>query len=1111
MSTAARPQVSRQSRFAGCLLGGAVGDALGYPIEFLGEPSIRSQYGPAGIQTLPRPALISDDTQMTLFTAAGQIYALSRGRAAAAPDLFLAYCEWLGTQGDTSRMDDPDNPRIFLYHRRELHACRAPGNTCLAALRTSPHGGTPEQPVNNSKGCGGVMRVAPIGLAGAAQTDRAYALRLAAEAAALTHGHPYGFLSAALLAAIIQDALDAPAGSRLETIVRQAAGEVRRLFSAWAETEPLCGTAEAAAALALDAGCSDLDGVHRFGEGWIGEEALYIAIFAAVRHQDDFGAAIRCAVNHRGDSDSTGSIAGNILGAWLGEEAVAAAFSLDDLELSSLIRDVALQLEAVSRPKPQPTPDMEQTGNPFRSPFSSTASTASAAPARPEVSFRGMRPEMAEPVPDYRPGSTVFGDWTVREALGAGSFGSVYRLEKEGYGFVTASALKVIRVPQSPSDIRAVLSEGLDEQSATAYFQGLVDEIAREISVMAALKSHPNIVSYEDHRVLPHAGSIGWDIQIRMELLTSLNDYLRAHPFTPQDVRELGLQLSSALEFCETKQLIHRDIKPENIFVSESGQFKLGDFGVARTAEKTTGGLSKKGTEAYMAPEVYLGRPYGPSVDLYSLGLVLYRLCNHNRLPLFPAWPEPITFQSREQALSRRMQGVPLPPPDQADPALAAVILRACAYDPKDRYHTAAELRQALASPPAPPASPDPPRFFTSPQPARPEIDFDKTAYVLPGQNPPPKPSPEPPRFTPPQPAWSEIDFDKTAYVLPGRKTPPPETPPEPEKPKPVEPEKPKPQEPEAPDIEPGPDGFVGRAEYRASVQTLTYRRNPDAKTAAVLETLSGEGKAVLWVTKKFAECCGSNPLTVSLTSGAFWSISGPAATAWLTKLLTVGSTVVIHCRYPGFPRYQEEITLHLVEPKLMQASNALLDGVANLVYVYGSGGKCSCQMRQLANFRPAPGIINAFSGGNPFLSLRNDVCVEHPIWVTTAISQLKTALQIPLPGSGGTITIPVLNKTGESGVPLAVTRLQREFTVHGRTELLPTGVWYQVILDVQSPVYAIWDRAAHQVIWAEDPAAFQHSDSHVSPDDVPELQKTGGGGTTSGPANPFYRFAVQK
>ena len=1079
MSTAARPTVSRRSCFAGCLLGGAVGDALGYPIEFLGEPSIRSQYGPAGIQALPRPALISDDTQMTLFTAAGQIYALSRGRAAAAPDLFLAYCEWLGTQGDTSRMNDPANPRIFLYHRRELHACRAPGNTCLAALRTSPHGGTPEQPVNNSKGCGGVMRVAPIGLAGAALADRAYALRLAAEAAALTHGHPYGFLSAALLAAIIQDALDAPAGSRLETVIRQAASEVRRLFSAWAETEPLCGTAEAAVSLALDAGCSDLDGVHRFGEGWIGEEALYIAIFAAVRHQDNFGAAIRCAVNHRGDSDSTGSIAGNILGAWLGEEAVSAAFSLDDLELSVLIRDVALQLEAASRPKPQPTPDMEQTGNPFRPSFSSTAP---AAPARPEVSFRGTHPEAAEVVPDYSPGSIVFGDWTVRETLGAGSFGSVYRLEKEGYGFVTASALKVIRVPQSPSDVRAVLSEGLDEQSATAYFQGLVDEIAREISVMAALKSHPNIVSYEDHRVLPHAGSIGWDIQIRMELLTSLNDYLRTHPFTPQDVRELGLQLSSALEFCETKQLIHRDIKPENIFVSESGQFKLGDFGVARTAEKTTGGLSKKGTEAYMAPEVYLGRPYGPSVDLYSLGLVLYRLCNHNRLPFFPAWPEPITFQSREQALSRRMQGAPLPPPDQADPVLAAVILRACAYDPKDRYHTAAELRQALASPPAQPAPP------------------------------------EPLRFTPPQPAWSEIDFDKTAYVLPRRKTTP-QPPPEPEKPRPIEPEKPKPQgpekakptEPEAPDIEPGPDGFVGRAEYRAGVQTLTYRRNPDAKTAAVLETLSGEGKAVLWVTKKFAECCGSNPLTVSLTSGAFWSISGAAATAWLTKLLTVGSSVVICCRYPGFPRYQEEITLHLVEPKLMQASNALLDGVSNLVYVYGSGGKCSCQMQQLATFRPVPGVISAFSGGNPFLSVWNDLCTERPIWVTTAISQLKTALQISLPGSGGTITIPALNKAGESGVPLAVIRLQREFTVRGRTELLPTGVWYQVILDIQSPVFAVWDRTAHQVIWAENPDALQRGDSHVSPDDVPELQKTGSGGTTSGPANPFYRFAVQK
>lgn len=296
----------------------------------------------------------------------------------------------------------------------------------------------------------------------------------------------------------------------------------------------------------------------------------------------------------------------------------------------------------------------------------------------------GTRPDEAT-APDYRPGTLVFGDWVVAEQLGAGAFGAVYRLQKHSYGFTTESAMKVIRIPQSQADVRSILSEGMDQGSATDYFRGVVDEIVQEIAVMAQLKSHPAIVSYEDHQILPHEGSIGWDILIRMELLTSLIDYQQKHPLQREDILALGTRSAVQLAFCETRHLIHRDIKPENIFVNDTGFFKLGDFGVARTVERTSGSLSKKGTESYMAPEVYLGKPYGPSVDLYSLGLVLYRLCNHNRLPFFPAYPAPITFRAREDALSHRMRGDALPPPDQADPALSAVILKACAYHPEDR------------------------------------------------------------------------------------------------------------------------------------------------------------------------------------------------------------------------------------------------------------------------------------------------------------------------------------------------------------------------------------------------------------------------------------------
>ena len=297
---------------------------------------------------------------------------------------------------------------------------------------------------------------------------------------------------------------------------------------------------------------------------------------------------------------------------------------------------------------------------------------------------------------EYVVGTRVFGDWEIVCQLGAGSFGTVYELQKNNFGITGRSALKVIRVPHSPGDYRAAINDGMDEQSVTSYFQGMVNEIVKEITVMSSLKGHPNIVGCEDYQVIPHPGEVGWDILIRMELLTSLQEYQMGHPMPEDTVRRLGMDLCSALAFCQKRALIHRDIKPENIFVSEAGAFKLGDFGVARTAEMTSGGMSKKGTESYMAPEVYLAKPYGPSVDLYSLGLVLYKLMNGGRLPFLPPAPQPISFADRENALARRMRGEPLPPPAGASSPFQSVILKACAYEPQARYRTAEEMLSAL-------------------------------------------------------------------------------------------------------------------------------------------------------------------------------------------------------------------------------------------------------------------------------------------------------------------------------------------------------------------------------------------------------------------------------
>ena len=297
---------------------------------------------------------------------------------------------------------------------------------------------------------------------------------------------------------------------------------------------------------------------------------------------------------------------------------------------------------------------------------------------------------------NYSINTVVFGDWKITKEIGEGSYGTVYEIQKTDFGITTHSALKVIRIPRSNADIKSALNEGMDEQSVTSYFQGFVTEIVQEISVMASLKSHPNIVAYEDHCVLEHNGDIGWDILIRMELLTPLQDYIFTHNLNENNILHLAQDICSALAFCQKKGLIHRDIKPENIFTNETGQFKLGDFGVARTIEKTMGGLSKKGTESYMAPEVYLSKPYGSAVDIYSLGLVLYKFMNDNRLPFLPSAPNPITFADRENALCQRMKGEILPPPANASKEFADIILKACAYKPEERYRTAADMLEDI-------------------------------------------------------------------------------------------------------------------------------------------------------------------------------------------------------------------------------------------------------------------------------------------------------------------------------------------------------------------------------------------------------------------------------
>lgn len=329
---------SLRQRFHGCLLGGAVGDALGAPVEFLSDAQIRAQFGPEGIGDFaPAYGLrgaITDDTQMTLFTAEGLIRGMvrmrDRGFASLAGTTAHAYLRWLETQGE--RAPEGLVARGYpgwLVRERRLHAQRAPGATCLSALRAMEGLGAPAR--NDRKGCGGVMRVAPAGLFAAVGQARCEAFELGCELAALTHGHPSGILPAGALALMVQRLAE---GADLRAAIAEAVARVR----AQADHDETLGALERARSLA-DAGADPRAAIAALGAGWVAEEALAIAVYCALVARD-FRHGVLLAVNHGGDSDSTGAITGNLLGAAWGLDAIPAAWR-EAIELADVIATVA--------------------------------------------------------------------------------------------------------------------------------------------------------------------------------------------------------------------------------------------------------------------------------------------------------------------------------------------------------------------------------------------------------------------------------------------------------------------------------------------------------------------------------------------------------------------------------------------------------------------------------------------------------------------------------------------------------------------------------------------------------------------------------------------------
>lgn len=318
-------------RFRGSLIGGAIGDALGWPVEFLRLAEIKQKFGPNGINDLVKGKSnlveITDDTQMTIFTAEGLLRGENRGRNKGIVDIpsvvHHSYLRWLNTQGIESEVEKDG----WIYQIEGLHTRRAPGNTCLEALGSRKMG-TMAKHINNSKGCGGVMRTAPIGLF----YEKTSAFKIGGECAAITHGHPSGYLSAGMLTYIIASLIE---GVELEAAVTCALDELRNYPS----HEECSQIIEKAMKLA-QSNIPSLQAIESIGEGWVGEEALAISIYCAIKYQNDFQKAVIVAVNHNGDSDSTGAITGNILGAYLGIKAIPEKW-IKEVELSEEIIELA--------------------------------------------------------------------------------------------------------------------------------------------------------------------------------------------------------------------------------------------------------------------------------------------------------------------------------------------------------------------------------------------------------------------------------------------------------------------------------------------------------------------------------------------------------------------------------------------------------------------------------------------------------------------------------------------------------------------------------------------------------------------------------------------------
>ena len=290
----------------------------------------------------------------------------------------------------------------------------------------------------------------------------------------------------------------------------------------------------------------------------------------------------------------------------------------------------------------------------------------------------------------------VWSDWSIGEKLGEGSFGQVYFVQKERLGVIQKAAVKVVRIPTSDAEVEEIKAAyGLAEEQLKEFFYPEVLKYKEEIQLMQTLGENANIVQVQDFEIIEDPSEkFGWYILIRMELLESLDSFIKREEVYVGDVVNMAMDILEGIKECENHNIIHRDIKTANLFRNKKGIYKLGDFGIARDTSASSRSLSHKGTDNYMAPEVYQGKRYSQNIDLYALGIVIYKLLNKNRLPFLGE--ERLTSRSIERAFQLRQQGEEIPRALECSERLHEIIKKMCAYNPEERYQSAQEVLNDL-------------------------------------------------------------------------------------------------------------------------------------------------------------------------------------------------------------------------------------------------------------------------------------------------------------------------------------------------------------------------------------------------------------------------------